>query len=90
MALKKYRWNGYTYKIADEDLNMYPGAVPVEDAKKAEPKKKSGRPTKAELAAQLTNPELYEAVEAKKKAQGEPKNKARTPAKNKSTKKKEK
>lgn len=97
MARKKYIWRGHTYLIADEDLNLYPGAVPAEGERKA---KKSSRPTKAELAAELTNPELYEAVQEKKareaaeadanaeeKAAKEPKNKARTSTKNKSKKK---
>lgn len=30
MALKEYRWRGYTWQIADEHLHLYPGAVPVE------------------------------------------------------------
>lgn len=29
MALREYRWRGYTWQIADEDLDKYPGAVPV-------------------------------------------------------------
>ncbi len=89
MARKKYIWGGHTYLIADEDLKLYPGAVLAEGEKKA---KKSSRPNKAELAAELTNPELYEAVqekkareaaEAEKKAAKEPKNKARKSVKNK-------
>lgn len=36
---------------------------------KKEEKKKSSRPTKAELAKELTNPELYEAVQEKKAKQ---------------------
>lgn len=30
MANKEYKWHGFTYRIADEDLERYPGAVPVE------------------------------------------------------------
>ena len=30
MALREYRWNGLTWQIADEDIALYPGAVPVE------------------------------------------------------------
>ena len=37
MAMKKYTWRGFTYQIADEDLGLYPGAVPVEE----EPKEKA-------------------------------------------------
>ena len=75
--------------IADEDLKLYPGAELAEGEKKA---KKSSRPTKAELAAELTNPELYDAVQEKRereaaeadaKAAEEPKNKARESVKNK-------
>ena len=89
MARKKYIWGGHTYLIADEDLNLYPGAELAEGEKKA---KKSSRPTKAELAAELTNPELYDAVQGKRereaaeagaKAAEEPKNKARKSVKNK-------
>ncbi len=29
MALKEYKWRGYTYQIADEDLKYYPGAKPI-------------------------------------------------------------
>ena len=32
--LKIYRWRGHTYQIAEEDLDKYPGAVPVEKEKK--------------------------------------------------------
>lgn len=54
MAMKKYRWRGYTYKIADEDLAMYPGAIPVEEKAtvmpetkvKEEPKNKKRKPAK--------------------------------------------
>lgn len=35
--MKKYTWRGFTYQIADEDLGLYPGAVPVEE----EPKEKA-------------------------------------------------
>lgn len=63
MARKKYIWGGHTYLIADEDLKLYPGAELAEGEKKA---KKSSRPTKAELAAELTNPELYDAVQEKR------------------------
>lgn len=82
--------------IADEDLKLYPGAELAEGEKKA---KKSSRPTKAELAAELTNPELYDAVQEKRereaaeaaaKAAEEPKNKARNTVKNKTSEKKEK
>ena len=31
--LKNYRWRGYTWQIADEDLPKYPGAVLIEPAK---------------------------------------------------------
>lgn len=89
MARKEYVWGGHTYLIDDEDLKLYPGAVLAEGEKKT---KKSSRPTKAELAAELTNPELYEAVQekkareaakAKEKAAEAPKNKARKSVKNK-------
>lgn len=78
MAMKKYIWNGFTYKIADEDLQNYPGAVLIEDAKPVPAAPRPVRPTASEMAAQ--KPE--------KKAKAEPKNKART-TKNKTTKKKE-
>lgn len=34
MAMKVYKWRGNTYQIADEDVRLYPGAVPVEAPKK--------------------------------------------------------
>ena len=48
MALKIYRWRGNTYQIAEEDLRLYPGAVPVEPEKKAAkaPANKARRTTK--------------------------------------------
>ena len=39
MALKEYRWRGYTWQIADEDLHHYPGAEPIEPAKQNEKKR---------------------------------------------------
>ena len=39
MALKIYKWRGYTYQIADEDLRLYPGAEPVETKSKVKEKK---------------------------------------------------
>lgn len=33
MALKEYRWRGSTWQIDDKDLEMFPGAVPVEKPK---------------------------------------------------------
>ena len=51
--LKKYRWNGYTYKIADEDLHKYPGAIPVE-AKKAPETKAAAEPKNKAAAAPKT------------------------------------
>ena len=44
--LKEYRWRGYTWQIAEEDLDKYPGAVPVEDAKPSE-KKRTAAPNKS-------------------------------------------
>lgn len=38
--MKEYRWHGHTYQIADEDLENYPGAVPVK-AKTEAPKNKA-------------------------------------------------
>ena len=38
--MKEYRWHGHTYQIADEDLENYPGAVPVKAEKEA-PKNKA-------------------------------------------------
>lgn len=35
--LKKYKWRGHTWQIADEDVHLYPGAEPIEE--KTEPKK---------------------------------------------------
>ena len=78
MAMRKYLWNGFKYKIADEDLQNYPGAILIEDARPEAARPKVSRPTEAEISAQ--KPE--------KKAKAEPKNKART-AKNKATQKKE-
>lgn len=46
MALREYRWRGFTWQIADEDLDKYPGAVPVEPL----PKKKTKAPTKSRRA----------------------------------------
>ena len=59
MALKKYRWRGFTYKIADEDLDKYPGAVPVE------------APAKAPVSV----PEVKAKAEPKNKKKEAPKNK---------------
>lgn len=33
MALKNYYWRGFTWQIAEEDLDKYPGAVPVDAPK---------------------------------------------------------
>ena len=38
--MKIYKWHGITIQIADEDLKQYPGAVPVHEKKKPEPKVK--------------------------------------------------
>lgn len=46
--MKEYIWRGYTYRIADEDLPRYPGAVPVE---KEEPKKAKAEPKNKARAA---------------------------------------
>ena len=50
MALREYRWRGFTWQIADEDVHMYPGAVPVEPMPKeknnAQVKNKSRRAPK--------------------------------------------
>lgn len=49
MALKIYKWRGYTWQIADEDLDKYPDAVPVDKApntKKQSPTTKSRRAPK--------------------------------------------
>lgn len=73
MARKKYTWGGHTYLIADEDLKLYPGAVPVEEEKKA---KKSSKSIKEELAVEQEK-------EPEEKAAEEPKNKARKNVKNK-------
>lgn len=40
MALRNYKWRGFTYQIADEDLKNYPGAELVETKAKEEPKNK--------------------------------------------------
>lgn len=72
MATKIYNWRGFNYKIADEDLSRYPGAVPVE----SKPKKEAKQPEPPK-----------EAPKAETKAKSEPKNKARTSTKNKSKKK---
>ena len=39
MAMKIYKWRGYMYQIADEDLKHYPGAVEVTDKPEAKAKK---------------------------------------------------
>ena len=48
--LREYRWRGYTWQIADEDLPKYPGAVLIEpakpQAKKRTPQNKSRRTPK--------------------------------------------
>lgn len=62
MALKKYRWRGFTYKIAEEDLDKYPGAVPVEASAKT--------PVKA--------PAVKAKAEPKNKKKEAPKDKKRT------------
>ena len=59
--------------IADEDLALYPGAVPVEEVKKAKTKPE---PNEKETADE--QPKV-----ADEKAAEEPKNKARKSAKNK-------
>ena len=40
--LKEYKWRGYTWQIADEDLHLYPGAEEVKPKKKT-PSTKSKR-----------------------------------------------
>lgn len=35
MAMKIYKWRGYMYQIADEDLKYYPGAEEVKPEAKA-------------------------------------------------------
>lgn len=40
MALREYKWRGFTWQIADEDVDKYPGAVPV-DAEPAQKKQKT-------------------------------------------------
>ena len=46
--LKEYRWRGYTWQIAEEDLDKYPGAILVEPLKKSnkKPQNKSRRAPK--------------------------------------------
>lgn len=39
MALKEYLWRGYTWQIADEDIDRYPGAVLVNRQPKTKTKK---------------------------------------------------
>lgn len=73
MATKKYTWRGFTYKIADEDLSRYPGAVLVDE----KPKKEYKKPE-----------DPIEEPKVETKAKSEPKNKARNTAKNKSKSKK--
>ena len=50
MALREYRWRGFTWQIADEDIHMYPGAVPVDplpiEKNKTQVKNKSRRAPK--------------------------------------------
>lgn len=53
MAMKNYEWRGFVYQIADEDLEKYPGAVPVEEKKedpKPETKEKKAPLNKSRLA----------------------------------------
>lgn len=49
MALRIYKWRGYTWQIADEDIDKYPGAVlanPTQTKKKTAPSTKSRRAPK--------------------------------------------
>ena len=39
MALREYRWRGYTWQIADEDIAKYPGAELVQPVKPKEKRK---------------------------------------------------
>lgn len=45
--LREYYWRGYTWQIADEDIDKYPGAVPVNRTAK---KKKSPASNKSRRA----------------------------------------
>lgn len=57
--MKRYYWRGGVYQFADDKVPS--GATPV--------KKNGSRPTKKELLEQaedLTNPELYDAIEKAK------------------------
>ena len=57
--MKKYKWRGVTYQIADEDLWKYPGAVPVhpEVPKAAEEEPKSKKKTPAKNKSRQKKPE---------------------------------
>ena len=48
MALREYKWRGFTWQIADEDLDKYPGAVLVtpDEKKQKRPANKSRRAPK--------------------------------------------
>ena len=39
MALREYRWRGYTWQIDEKDLEKYPGAELIEKAKPTEKKR---------------------------------------------------
>ena len=41
MEMKEYKWQGLTYRISDEDLARYPGAVLLEPEKKTAEKPKN-------------------------------------------------
>ena len=58
--MKEYRWHGHTYQIADEDLENYPGAVPVKaktEAPKAAEKGKSA--AYRQISEVLANQDLW-------------------------------
>ena len=40
MTIRNYKWRGFTYQIADEDLKNYPGAELIEVKAKEAPKNK--------------------------------------------------
>lgn len=58
--MKEYRWNGYTFRISDEDLKHYPGAEPIVklEKKKAEkPKNKKATAPANKKAAPVSKKE---------------------------------
>lgn len=50
MALKNYRWRGYTWQIDEKDLDKYPGAELIVEPRKDEAKRRTSPQNKSRRA----------------------------------------